>query len=230
MIYAVKHNKVNRGLYKANEDALTASIFERLRYLPKELMHHILQEALIDSIPDLDLKQLESIEFWSGWSADNTTNSTRVEPDLFIRTATHDLIIEAKRYDGKQQLRGQWEKEIQAWHNEYGEEEKPKKLLFIALGGLHTSETEEVHLNGEIIKIYKCTWSAILQEVKEIRNELERAKGYSHQNESICYILDDLILCFALFGFSTADWFEHFIPFPRINPSSLTFFNQPWKN
>lgn len=34
MIYAIQNNKVNRGIYKANEDALTSSIFERFMYLP----------------------------------------------------------------------------------------------------------------------------------------------------------------------------------------------------
>ena len=64
MIYAVKHNKANRATYKDNEDALTSSIFERLMYLPQELIHHIIKEALLDSIPNLDLTKFKKITYW----------------------------------------------------------------------------------------------------------------------------------------------------------------------
>lgn len=137
MIYAVKNNKVNRAIYKGNEDALTSSIFERLSYLPKELMHHIIQEALYDVVPNLDLHQIKSIEYWPNWDAEHTTNKARIEPDIFIQTATRDIIIEAKRHDLKQQDPKQWKREIQGYINEYcgeGNVGNVEKLLFVALG------------------------------------------------------------------------------------------------
>jgi hypothetical protein len=55
MIYAVKHNKVDRNQFKLNEDSLTSSVFERLMYLPKEMFQYILENALYETIPDLNI-------------------------------------------------------------------------------------------------------------------------------------------------------------------------------
>lgn len=224
MIYAVKHNKVDRTLYKANEDSLTASIFERLRYLPKELFHYILQHALFDEIPELDITKMESIEYWPNWESENTSNKKRVEPDIFIRTLTHDLIIEAKRYDTNQQNPKQWEREIQAYYDEYKYDSKP--LLFIALGGINDEKTEVKFVNHILHRIYKCKWSSMLKVIQEVNYELSNSKTILSTNETVGYILEDIIMCFGMYGFATADWFERFIPAPKIQVSSLQFFNQ----
>lgn len=229
MIYAVKHNKVNRAIYKANEDSLTSSIFERLMYLPQELIHHIMETALLDTIPGLNFHQLERIDYWPSWNAkDNTTNSSRVEPDVFIRTATQDIIIEAKRYDERQQNERQWENQIQAYYNEYRDDEK--SLIFIALGGLHTEETGNVNSEKKNHKIYKCKWSGILKAVTDVKYEMELSKHFTHNNFAICNILDDIILCFALYGFSTADWLERFVKAPKIQQQSINYFSNSWTN
>ena len=130
MLYAVKHNKVNREIYKEKEDGLTSAIFERLCYLPKELLQHIVVAALFDTIKGLDLDQMQSINYWPNWDPKGTGNTNKVEPDVFIRTANFDIIIEAKRYDKNQQDRNQWKREIKAYYNEYEEENIP--LVFIA--------------------------------------------------------------------------------------------------
>jgi hypothetical protein len=228
MIYAVKHNKVNRAIYKANEDALTSAIFERLMYLPQELLQHIFTTALFDSIDGLNLNQIESIEFWPNWSAENVKDKTRVEPDVFIRTTTQDILIEAKRYDAKQQNPDQWENEIQAYYNEYTEDEKP--LVFIALGGLHTTETELLPLKNGHHKIYKCTWKGMLNTIQGIIHDMELAYKYTNNNIAITNILKDMVLCFALFGFSTAEWLERFVPAVNIKKESIKFLTQSWKN
>jgi hypothetical protein len=228
MIYAVKHNKVNRAIYKANEDALTSAIFERFMYLPQELVQHIFTTALFDSIEGLNLNQIESIEYWPSWSSKQTTNSKRVEPDVLIHTATQDIIIEAKRYDAKQQSKTQWKNEIQGYYNEYAEDEK--ELVFIALGGLHSNQTEVIVVKGENHNIYKCTWKAILNTVQEIIHNMELATNYTNNNIAVTKILQDMILCFELFGFSTALWLERFIKAPKIQKQSINYFSTSWTN
>jgi hypothetical protein len=227
MIYAVANNKVNRSIFKDNEDALTSSIFERLMYLPKELLQHVLQNAFCERIPDLDLSKTTSIEYWPGWNSNETTNKNRVVPDIFIRTAEQDLIIEAKRYDAKQQRKDQWVKEIQAYHNEYGEENK--KLIFIALGGLYSIDTETVKVQGKDFIINKCRWDGILQSVKDTKYAIASSCPLINTSDAISNILDDIILCFSLFGFSTADWFEHFIQPANLNDNGIKFLSQSWK-
>jgi hypothetical protein len=219
MIYAVKHSKVKRELYKANEDSLTATIFERLRYLPKELMHQILTGALYQTIPNLDFTKIESIEFWPSWSAENTKNVRIVEPDIFIRTTTQDIIIEAKRYDEKQQSSEQWQNEITAYYNVY--QEDAKELVFIALGGLHTTEASELIIGKFHYTIYKCDWKRLLKSIKDIKFQIEKNSFYLDSNNIILHILNDLVMCFGLYGFSTAEWFNRFPKSTFINESSL---------
>jgi hypothetical protein len=228
MIYAIKHNKVNRAIFKANEDALTSSIFERLMYLPKELLHHIFATALFDKIEGLELHQIEHIEFWPNWSAEKTTNSTRVEPDIFVRTTTQDIIIEAKRYDKNQQSIWQWENEIQSYYNVYAEDKKP--LIFIALGGLHSNNTEVISVKNKQQNIYMCSWKSILSTIQDIVHDMELATNYTNNGIAITKILKDMVLCFELFGFSTSLWLERFIKTPKIQQQSINYFSASWTN
>ncbi len=226
MIYAIKNNKVNRAIYKGNEDALTSSIFERLSYLPKELMYHIVQKALYDVIPGLELYKIDSIEYWPNWSLPQNDKNRRVEPDIFIRTSTQDIIIEAKRYDDKQQSHAQWEREIQGYINEYDKDNK--ELVFIALGGLHSQKTVQITIAKRNFKIYKCKWSRILDAVKNVQYNLELSKQYLHSTIAIDNILSDIVLCFELFGFSSSDWLERMPSKTNIHKSSINFLSHKW--
>lgn len=228
MIYAIKHNKVKRAIFKGNEDSLTSSIFERLMYLPQEMLQHIFTTALFDDIEGLELNQIESISFWPNWNPEQTSNSRSVEPDVFIRTAKQDIIIEAKRKDEKQQDADQWKREIQAYNNEYSEDGKP--LVFIALGGLHTNETEIVSVGSVQYDIYKCSWKSILNAIQDIIHNMELVIDFTNNNKTITKILKDMVLCFELFGFSSALWLERFISAPQIKQESINYFTTPWKN
>lgn len=221
MLHAIHHNKIPRALFRGNEDSLTAAVFERLRYLPKELLHHIIHKAVYQNIPGMDLYQIESMEFWPNWDASNTTNARVVEPDIFIRTPKTDLIIEAKRYDKYQQSSYQWRNQIQAYHNEYGEE--GKDLIYIALGGIHKLTSSTLEVSGKSFLIYKSDWSQLLQVIKEVKVNLEHGSNLLNTNHAVLRILDDLILCFSMYGFSTSDGFDRFISPSKINfnPKSI---------
>lgn len=226
MLYAIKHNKIKRELFKDNEDSLTAAIFERLMYLPSELMQHILQNAAYQQIDGLDLHQLESFEFWPSWSAKDTSNTNRIEPDLIIRTSKQDILIEAKRNNRFQQRRLQWHDQIQAYLNEYEGDDKP--IIYIALGGLHTTEPSEIECRNKKYKIYKSDWSLLLNVIKEVKYDLEGSKHLLSSNFSVLQIINDLILCFALYGFSTSDWFERFLMPINLKENSLNVLTT-WK-
>ncbi|SFN53742.1 hypothetical protein [Salegentibacter flavus] len=232
MIYAVKHNKVDRNQFKLNEDSLTSSVFERLRYLPKEMFHHILEKALYDTIPGLDLTSMESVEYWPNWSAEETSNSNHVQPDVFIRTRKSDIIIETKRYDIKQQDPFQWKNQVIAYHTEYGEE---KELIYIALGGLNSNKTEPVLHDYYTTKIYKCKWRRILHVVKEVLYRLESSYDLTYNHTAIHNILSDIVLSFGMYGFFTGEWLERFIKPESISISNLNRMQDinnisEWKN
>lgn len=233
MIYAVKHNKVNRGLYKANEDSLTASVFERLMYLPKELFQHILEKALYDVIPGLELQTLGSIDYWPNWDSESTSNSSHVQPDIFIRTLKADIIIETKRFDENQQNPSQWKNQVIAYNNEFGEEQK--ELIYVALGGLRSKEPEHLRDTPFEIKIYKCSWRRLMEAVKEVLFKLEHSYNLMNNNVAINNILSDIVLCFGMYGYSTADWLERFIRPSKISSRTLKIIQElntieEWKN
>lgn len=220
MIYAIKNNQIDRNLYKANEDAFTSTIFERLNYLPVELFAEILKQSVYGGFPNLDFNKINEYSFWPHWNSEGTDNANYVEPDVFIRFQNFDLIIEAKRYDDNQQKKSQWKNEIKAYFNEYSEENK--KLIFIALGGINDEKKEVVEIDEKIVEVYKCRWKNILETIKIFKNDIETSSHLVNSNFALQNILDDLILSFSLFGFSIADWFETFIKPLNIVDSSIT--------
>jgi hypothetical protein len=223
MIKAIQANSELRISVKMNEDALTSSVFERLMYLPKELIQQIFSKALLQDIPSLSLSQIESIEFWPHWNPKGTKRTNYVEPDVFIRTPKQDIIIEAKRYDKKQQSRRQWEDQLIAYNNEYKKDQKV--IVYIALGGLHL-KNEETLVSDEIRQqIFKCKWSGILQAVLAVKQQVELSSDILNVNWAINNILADIILVFRMFGFSTAPWFEHFMKPVALNPNHIQKLN-----
>ena len=95
------------------EDSFTASIFTHLLHFPSEVFWQIIREACYsDHLPNIAGELTEDESFWPHWCANETDNKNFVEPDLFLRFREFDLIIEAKRWDDRQQYRSQWEKDI----------------------------------------------------------------------------------------------------------------------
>lgn len=120
MFYGVTKNK----LVLANaqcEDSLTSSVFERLALLSDENLWWVLRNACdkqalaATPLPD-NVGKLEKIEFWPSWKPDSQLerNSSRVEPDVFLRFEQYDIIVEAKRHDFTQS------QNIEQWQNELG--------------------------------------------------------------------------------------------------------------
>jgi len=218
------------------EDSLTASIFSHLLYFPNEVFWDILKEACYSNeLPAIPGEPLE-INYWPSWNSSHTENSVRVEPDLFIRFADFDLIIEAKRWDDKQQYRGQWEKEVQAYINEYASEEQP--LYFIALGGLNKEESEEILFtqkefpNDEvqpdykeyICPVIKARWAPILRSVKRHLRELSSCTFSSSQVSAQRRVCESIIHFLGSHGFSTGKWINDFDFTPNLGRSTYSPF------
>jgi hypothetical protein len=193
------------ALFKASEDSLTSTVFGTLLYLPTDLFWHTLKNACYgDHLADID-ENIISIEFWPHWSGKDTTNVNYVEPDVFIRTKEVDVIIEAKRYDDGQQLKGQWENELNSYLTEYGSENR--KVILIALGGLHSSLMEPItSKSGAKCDVVKCHWLGILHQIKFLRKERTRQASIGH--DSVVSVCNDLVSAFAIHGYFTGDWFE----------------------
>jgi len=212
MLYAIEKSKASRNLsdeepnwrelFKTSEDSLTSFIFERLFYLPTNMFWEIICNSCYGETLPTETGRILSKEFWPHWNSDSTDNANFVEPDVFIRFHEFDLIIEAKRWDDKQQSQEQWNNEVIAYHNEYGNENR--KLYLIALGGLHNTDVGE----AEGTNVVMCRWSRILQKIMTTLKNLSKSSDEIENNDSVIAILEDLIIAFQIHGFFTGEWLE----------------------
>lgn len=216
MLHAISSGKAGRNinstdvnwrqLFSTSEDSLTSTIFGTMRYLPAELFWHIIQEASYNKCLPMARHKVEEFHFWPHWKKEATMQGVFVEPDIFIRTKSFDLIVEAKRYDNNQQNYAQWKNELITYLNEYGAEEKPVFLL--AIGGISGEHDETMNHKDRSMPIIKCRWKRILYVIRGILNQLEKSNGIMNHVDSTIVILKDLILGFRIHGYSTGDWFE----------------------
>lgn len=192
----------------STEDSLTATVLSQLLHLPIETFWAVLRDACIDPVLPVTCGEPDEVAFWPNWSAENTDNSYRVEPDIFMRFAEFDLIIEAKRWDSGGQNSYQWKNEIQAYANDYGEEEKPVYLL--ALGGLHGFETESCEVpepHGGHCPVVKSMWIRLLQAVIRQRDALQHLPFPDSTGKAHLRILENVIDAFAHHNFYTGKWY-----------------------
>jgi hypothetical protein len=210
----------NKGNFRVCEDSLTSTVFELLKYLPIEVFWSILKKSLYHQKLPLNSGEILEFTYWAKWSANETDNSRYIEPDLFLRFEEFDLIIEAKRYNENQQNEGQISKEIQAYLNEFGEENKD--LYFIQLGGLFDlNEVQDRFINERKVVLCKSDWTKLLDQIvyeKEKLNQID----YTHTN-SYKRILEDLIKGFEMHSFYKKIWLNSIEPIciTSENPKSL---------
>lgn len=99
--------RLKLGQAEGAEDVITATVFERLSYLPGELFSATLAELIGEPFGPL-----EEISFWPSWYLGD---GRRVEPDVLLRDGQHSLLVEAKRHDhANQQNVGQLAAELLA--------------------------------------------------------------------------------------------------------------------
>ena len=212
------------------EDSHTASVFTHLLHLPTEVFWAILRNACHTLSLPKNPGELLDVHPWPRWDATGTGNSHSVVPDLFIRFADFDLIIEAKRGDDGMQDPDQWQRELIAYGNEYGE--KDRSVRMIALGGILGTEDETIThqwtAQGDsgtsrelVCPVHMCRWRSLLHQCQQVRRELERLEYPTSQTAAARRVLLDLIDLFAWHGYSTGSWFRD-LEFARYRlPSSV---------
>jgi hypothetical protein len=205
------------------EDSCSAAVVGHLLHLPVEMFWSILSQASFsNSLPEDSGQMLDPVQYWPSWDATGTRNSSRVAPDIFLRFADFDLIIEAKRWDENMQSPQQWKDQLTAYHNEFDDENK--KVILIALGGIHSHADESIEIGGNDLQakkcpVIKCTWARILGECKKASADLRRNRHQSSQSLAHLRILADVEDLLGWHGFLAARWFEDF-PFTlnRLSP------------
>lgn len=205
------------------EDSLTASVFSHLLHLPTEIWWGILRAAAYTDQLPVHPGEPEKIDFWPKWDSERTTNSRYVEPDLFFRFKSLDLIIEAKRWDKEMQNSVQWRNQVTAYANEYRGDGEKRELRMIALGGLWSSIDAQVTVreitvpegeeqDPEIISIscpvHKCLWRSLLDECLRLRRDILLSRYSSSETLAHQRILSDVIDLFAWHGYQTGVWYR----------------------
>ena len=198
------------------EDTLTASVFGSLLSLPLDLFWQILHQSCDGH--DLPATCGESIEVhpFPNWDASDTANVRYVVPDLFLRFADFDLIIEAKLWDYGMQSHHQWQNQLIAYRNEFSNESRD--LHYLAMGGVHQTASEILTFtrsleNQEVTQnqiISMARWSQLLKTCQNHLQDLQNLRLADAQIKAHQRILQDLITTFSAHGFSTGKWFEDF--------------------
>ncbi|MHA6232974.1 F-box domain-containing protein [Pseudomonas fluorescens group sp. PF-69] len=128
------------GQAEGAEDVITASVFERLAYLPDDLF-----SATLTKLLDGAFGAIEDIDFWPSWCQ---PDGRRIEPDVVISDGQQSLLVKAKRHDySRQQYAGQLAAELQAG---WGDGKLTENCILLTLGGLTDlshSTREELYQN-----------------------------------------------------------------------------------
>lgn len=213
MIHSTYHNK------DTYEDPKTSSVFETMLMLPDDLFWGVLRAACLDNenLPNVS-GHIEDYQFWPHWDPSGTANNTFVEPDVFIRFQLFDVIIEAKYGERIGQYSQQWENEIIAYRNEYGDD---KPVYFLAVGG-NTEKTSVKVLLNEEVKVNKCTWLSLLIEITKFRDGYAGLPKIGSNHSSVIRLLNLIELAFNIHGVYNIHWFDDIMTLkPLISPTSI---------
>lgn len=184
-------------LAEGAEDVLTASVFERLSYLPDDLLSVVLSDLLGEP-----LGPLQRIDYWPSWYL---PDGSRVEPDVLLQGSGYTVLVEAKRLDNmRQQLATQLATELLAgWHQEVLSD----PCILLTLGGLNDySEAGRQRLLAELLpylpdgsaarfKLICASWQQLYQAL-EVHLPPDSPPGCLR-------LLDDIAKCYAWHGLRT---------------------------
>lgn len=183
------------------EDVLTASVFERLSYLPDKLFTAVFSELL-----GLPFGPLQNLEFWPFWEL-MKDGKDHTEPDVLLQDTQRSLLVEAKRYDYvRQQDPKQLANELESgWR----EEILGDNCLLLVLGGLTDyTEAGRQHLLAELLPLLppgsETRFTLVCRSWQQLYLALE-AKMSPDSPPGCLRLLDDLAKCYSWHGMRTHD-------------------------
>ena len=168
------------------EDLLTASVFERLAYLPDEVFKDVMSRLLgKENAPGA----LEKMTFWPSWY--ESKGGRRVEPDVVLECTERIVIVEAKRYDGcGQQYAGQLANELTA-----AKEKGVARPILLAVGGMCNDGKEEAdRLRKEVSEalVIQCEYDLIFISWRQFYKYFSEAVRKQSENSGLQRMLKDV--------------------------------------
>ncbi|WP_052260594.1 hypothetical protein [Photobacterium gaetbulicola] len=199
----IEHNKDDSvswsQLFKAREDLLTSTIFERFAYLSDEV-----QRTLLDHwfklhhgfIPE-SFGEFLDITYWQRFSHEHDEGTNQVEPDLILHFDQCDIIVEVKPPAGGNQYFGQWYKEIESFLQ--AEEDSHKSLYFLAIGRIEQADAARwakrlLSKQQQLKGIAALKWDAVTTQLLQLLGEQSECELSKQDARIIQDMLDGLSL------------------------------------
>lgn len=186
-----------RELVAGSEDALTASVFERLAYLAPARLWGVLREAVVplSSVPfPIAPPDSPVWEFWPSWSLTSGTPAPRrVEPDVVMRDGTARIMVFEAKLGGMQDAQ-QWIHEVCAARNEF----PSSAVTLVAVGGLdpaqHPVLAAEAQRRLAALGVpaegfYCLPWASLARALRELGATAPLHPGERQLVEALCIVL-----------------------------------------
>ncbi|HRI68759.1 MAG TPA: hypothetical protein PK156_31235 [Polyangium sp.] len=224
MLKALLHRKLRRDVVQSDndtdeddrphveptrrEDPLTATIFERLAYLPSSLTWNILRWAtkrLADGpvLPSEVPLGAPTYLFWRNLRPGvDGRNAQRVEPDVLVSWPETLLIVEAKHYGV--QWAGQWVEQIRAVRAM--PEHAEKTIWLIAVGGIvaHELEAQAAQVRHVLANVSP---GLLAMRWEDLHHAIDEFRISSRAPEQLA-ILNDIAAALDAWGYRKKTWFS----------------------
>lgn len=216
MLKAILHGKAGRiehdgqtsvrwaSLFKAREDLLTSTVFERFAYLSESLQFQLLEFCFKDRvIPFADLfGAFITIDYWPRYTFEEKGHTRQVEPDLIIRFEKANLIVEVKPPAGGDQYFTQWRREVGSFLQ--SEEGESRPLYFLAIGRVDDMsalkwESKLVNEFDNLICVGAIKWQPIADCLVEKLLDSRLSKTDKR-------VLNDMLKALALYGLNVSNF------------------------
>ncbi|WP_406731801.1 hypothetical protein RJD39_08680 [Vibrio scophthalmi] len=236
MLKAILHGKAGRiehnkdesvswsSLFKAREDLLTSTVFERFAYLSDAVQIHLVHHwfSACSGIALAELGEFESISYWPRFEHQHEQGSNQVEPDLILKFSHCNILVEVKPPEGGDQYFEQWHKEIESFLQADVEAEKP--LYFLAIGRIEKRQAkvwaDKLLPKFEPLKgMAAIEWREVAELIMDLVYEDHLAEK-SHLNKQERRVLDDILAGLSLYGLQVSPFkWSQFKPdmFPRLS-------------
>ncbi|GLO63295.1 hypothetical protein MACH09_38030 [Vibrio sp. MACH09] len=202
-----------RELYKAREDLLTAAVFCRFGYISQQLQAELLRSWLTSASSPFD--DFEDVEFWPSFTFEHDDGTNRVEPDLVLRFASSNVIVEVKPPAGGNQHYTQWHKEIASFLNDDQSTNKP--LYFLAIGRIEyvnipCCREQLMQEFTELKDLVALPWQQVTNQLIEIEK-----RDCNHVCPRDRRVIHDMLQALSLYGlnvspFKWEDLAKHSLP------------------
>jgi hypothetical protein len=194
------------------EDPRTATIFERISYMPGPLAWELIRRSSGGVLQEYRFAELIEIQFWPNWFM-TAADRSHSQPDVFLRwevgdpAVQIDMILEAKMPNGVQGS-WQWRDQLEAYRDhvregEYSSAESiAQRLVYICIDGLGRKPADAVIRMTSTLQIPAglppvtfagCTWQSIADSL----GEMVEANDLSLMPAALA---DDLVRSFAFLG------------------------------